>query len=248
MLKISRRRFKQLSAGDQGFTMSEVLLAILAAFVFLTGTLQALALQSLIKVRAEREAQATYWIQQDIESVKAIASDVSDDSSSSRCGTTTYSNGFAFKLRDNLFTNKDGGGNALNPSSPKTIPEYTLSATNSGITNPNIQIVSTNIPNDPQFQPLNSLTYGRNLSGKDYRLVRIINPDPNNINILKITYRVGLPRTDTVEKNAANALASTANPTTNINSYDQLQNDVPGTRSIISEQYVEVIPNASFKC
>jgi type II secretory pathway pseudopilin PulG len=230
MLNIKLMPFKQYSSQDQGFTMVEVLMATLAAFAFLLGTLQALALQAVVKVRAEREAQATFWIQKDIESVKAAAADVTDDSASSRCGATGYNSGFAFRLRQNLYGNLNGDGTPLNAANPD---QYFTSIADTS-TNPNIQVAPS-----------------RKLVNKDYRLVRIINPDPNNVNILKITYRVGLPRTDSIEKNYANLLPVTTDPTLYINTYtnlDQLQNNTPGNPSILAEQYVEVIPSAAITC
>ena len=246
MIKIKLRLLNQLSSLDQGFSMAEVLIAILAAFAFLLGALQALSIQAVVKVRAEREAQATYWIQQDLESVKAAATDVADDTFISRCGVTTYFKGFAYKLRDNLFNNLDGGGNPLDASKP----QYT-SITASPSSNPNIQVVSTNLTLDDSSRPLNNNSQINNNS-QTYRLVRIINPDTNNVNVLKITYRVGLPRTDTTEKTAANTLdysvSKTKDPTPSIDKYDQLIDNTSGKTSIIAQQYVEVVPNAALTC
>jgi prepilin-type N-terminal cleavage/methylation domain-containing protein len=239
MQKIQLGLLKQFSGQDQGFSLVEVLIAILIASIFLLGALQALALQAVIKVRAERKAQATFWIQKDIESIKAAASDVVDDTTSSRCRATTYNNGFAYKLRDNLFNNKDGTGTAFDTSK---VPRFTLDSAVTGVTNPNIQVADR-----------------RALVGNKifYRLVRVINPDANNANILKITYRVGLEKTDTkdiTEQTAANAYDVTKDPSSDINKYDQLQDDGSsnpsplGKTSIIAEQYVEVIPNVALTC
>jgi prepilin-type N-terminal cleavage/methylation domain-containing protein len=239
MQKIQLGLLKQFSGQDQGFSLAEVLIAILIASTFLLGALQALALQAVVKVRAERKAQATFWIQKDIESIQAAAADVVDDTNSSRCRATTYDNGFAFKLRDNLFNNKDGTGTAFDTSK---VPPFTLDSKITGIKNPNIQVADRRtIVGDKIF----------------YRLVRVINPDANNVNILKITYRVGLEKTDTkdlTEQTSANAYDVTKDPTPDINKYDQLQDDGStnksplGKTSIIAEQYVEVIPNAALTC
>jgi len=239
MQKIQLGLLKQFSGQDQGFSLAEVLIAILIASTFLLGALQAFALQAVMKVRAEREAQATFWIQKDIESIQAAAADVVDDSVSSRCRATTYNNGFAYKLRDNLFNNKDGTGKAFDTSK---VPRFTLDSTVTGVTNPNIQVADRRaLVGDKVF----------------YRLVRVINPDDNNANILKISYRVGLEKTDAkdlTEQTAANAYDVTKDPTPDISQYDQLQDDgitnpsALGKTSIIAEQYVEVIPNVALTC
>ncbi|NCR88852.1 MAG: type 4 pilin [Microcystis aeruginosa G13-10] len=61
--------------------MLEVIIAILTITAFLTGTLQLMAVNALYKVRAERQARANFWIQEDFESVKALASSLDVKSS-----------------------------------------------------------------------------------------------------------------------------------------------------------------------
>jgi len=54
--------------------MLEVMIAILTITAFSIGTLQLMAFTALYKVRAERQAQANFWIQEDFEDVKFLAS------------------------------------------------------------------------------------------------------------------------------------------------------------------------------
>lgn len=54
-----------------GFTMLEVLVALMISFAFLMGTMNAMVIAAVMQVKAERQAQALYWIQQDLETVKA---------------------------------------------------------------------------------------------------------------------------------------------------------------------------------
>lgn len=54
--------------------MLEVMIAILTITAFSIGTLQFMAFTALYKVRAERQAQANFWIQEDFEDVKYLAS------------------------------------------------------------------------------------------------------------------------------------------------------------------------------
>ncbi|MBE9071863.1 type 4 pilin [Microcystis sp. LEGE 08355] len=63
--------------------MLEVIIAILVITAFLTGTLQLMAVNALYKVRAERQAQANFWIQEDFEDVKYLASTLDVTSSPS---------------------------------------------------------------------------------------------------------------------------------------------------------------------
>jgi len=61
--------------------MLEVIIAILTITAFLTGTLQLMAVDALYRVRAKRQAQANFWIQEDFEEIKFLASslDVNSD-------------------------------------------------------------------------------------------------------------------------------------------------------------------------
>jgi Tfp pilus assembly protein PilV len=61
--------------------MLEVIIAILTITAFLTGTLQLMAVDALYRVRAKRQAQANFWIQEDFEDVKYIASSLDVNSS-----------------------------------------------------------------------------------------------------------------------------------------------------------------------
>lgn len=149
---------------NQGFTMFEVLVAILVSSAFVLGTLQAMVINAVLQVRAERKAQASFWIQEDLEFVKAQAEGLNKDflmaenlrdsannpSFPTYCrsgGRNWYSTGFADKLRDTI-----------------------------GTANATVQIAAE-----------------RQLVNKPYRLVRVINEDITSSNVLKITYRVGEP-------------------------------------------------------
>lgn len=61
---------------EQGFSMVEVLVAILIATIFVTATMQVMALATVFRVRAQEYAEATTWIQEDLENVKEQASQV----------------------------------------------------------------------------------------------------------------------------------------------------------------------------
>lgn len=62
------------SKENQGFSLFEVTIAILISSAFLMGTLQAMTINAVMQINAERQAQANFWIQQDIERLQAAAS------------------------------------------------------------------------------------------------------------------------------------------------------------------------------
>ncbi|MCA2626409.1 MAG: type 4 pilin [Microcystis sp. M20BS1] len=87
--------------------MLEVMIAIFTITAFLTGTLQLMAFTALYKVRSERQAQANFWIQEDFEDVKFLASTLDVNSSPPNpyitpdvC--TNISQGYATALRREL--------------------------------------------------------------------------------------------------------------------------------------------------
>ncbi|WP_286823807.1 type 4 pilin [Microcystis sp. LSC13-02] len=86
--------------------MLEVIIAILTITAFLTGTLQLMAVNALYKVRAERQARANFWIQEDFESVKALASSLDVNSSPANPNVSkdvcTGTEGYATALRRQL--------------------------------------------------------------------------------------------------------------------------------------------------
>ena len=63
----------KLPQQEQGFTLIEVLVAILLITVFVATAMQAVVIAALFKARARQFAEATTWIQQDVESVKQRA-------------------------------------------------------------------------------------------------------------------------------------------------------------------------------
>ncbi|MFN6248081.1 type 4 pilin, partial [Microcystis sp.] len=87
--------------------MLEVMIAILTITAFSIGTLQLMAFTALYKVRAERQAQANFWIQEDFEDVKFLASTLDVNSTPANPNVsadvcTNISQGYATALRRQL--------------------------------------------------------------------------------------------------------------------------------------------------
>jgi len=95
----------KLSSSESGFSLLEVIIAILTITAFLTGTLQLMAVDALYKVRSERQAQANFWIQEDFEDTKYIASTLNVTSSPNYVSPdvcTNINQGYATALRRQL--------------------------------------------------------------------------------------------------------------------------------------------------
>lgn len=90
---------------SKGFTLVEVLVAVLILTTFLTLGMTAVVTACLVKTRAASTTIATNWIEEDLEAVKAQATQLSYVAS--RCnptGTNPSAAGFASLLQQNLPT------------------------------------------------------------------------------------------------------------------------------------------------
>ncbi|BFM39141.1 type II secretion system protein [Synechocystis sp. LKSZ1] len=109
-------RLVQPQPQAKGLTMLEVLVAMLIAFAFLTATLNAMVISAAMQVKAERQAQATYWIQKDLENIQAKAGTQASDST--KC-TSSFSTSYAGSL------NTSTGIPAVKYTSTDASPTYT---------------------------------------------------------------------------------------------------------------------------
>ena len=66
--------------------MLEVLVAMMVVFLTFMTSLNGLLYATLFQVKAEKQAKAVYWIQQDVENVKSAAANYTDPSG---CSTST---------------------------------------------------------------------------------------------------------------------------------------------------------------
>ncbi len=62
--------FKKLQQKNQGFTLVEVLVAILITTLFVGVAMQSIVIAVIFKARAQESVKATTWIQEDLEGVK----------------------------------------------------------------------------------------------------------------------------------------------------------------------------------
>jgi prepilin-type N-terminal cleavage/methylation domain-containing protein len=85
----------KLPQQEQGFTLIEVLVAILVATIFVTVTMQMMVIATVFKVKAQENAEATNWIQEDLENVRYQAGNLQ------------------FPLRTSLTANATAGANSI---------------------------------------------------------------------------------------------------------------------------------------
>jgi prepilin-type N-terminal cleavage/methylation domain-containing protein len=110
---------------ERGFTLVEVLVAILIATIFTLAAMQALVVAAVFKVRAQQFAKATAWIQEELETVKdeaakfkytSLAAATAAGASSINVATV---NGFA--VNDTLRVGSDPGSYIISNISGNTL-------------------------------------------------------------------------------------------------------------------------------
>lgn len=95
---------------EQGFTLVEVLIAILITTLFVAVSMQAMVFAAVFKARAQQSAEATTWIQEDLEKVRFEASQYKD---TTECAATSANNGYADGLRDEIMDSDLTGTNTF---------------------------------------------------------------------------------------------------------------------------------------
>ncbi|WP_373541412.1 prepilin-type N-terminal cleavage/methylation domain-containing protein [Chamaesiphon sp.] len=107
-------------AHEGGFSLSEVLVAILITTIFVAVALQGMVVAMLLKSKALYLAEANRWVQADVEQMRSqvTLSNLPLDSNSARCHPLSADAGFADLVRDNL-----AGGNVTGTA------DYSLAAT-----------------------------------------------------------------------------------------------------------------------
>jgi len=116
---------------DSGLSMLEVLVAMMVVFLTFMTSLNGLLYAAMFQVKADRQAKAVYWIQQDLENVRSLAAAQATDST--KC-TAVFSTSYAGALETTV--------DAITPGS-KTLfgKDYTMTRTTTG-SNTNSQILT----------------------------------------------------------------------------------------------------------
>lgn len=110
--------FKQkLPQQEQGFTLVEVLVSILIATVFVATAMQAMVVATLFKAKARQYAEATTWIQEDLESVKNRAAQLQNTSLTTAANAVdsvlNVDSAHGFAVGDSLKVGTDSTNNVI---------------------------------------------------------------------------------------------------------------------------------------
>jgi type II secretory pathway pseudopilin PulG len=127
MLQPQRFPFIDRSASPEaGFTLSEVILAILIVTIFVTVALQGMVVAMLLKSKSLQLSEANRWVQMDVESIRSqiTATQLPFGAHQNLCRPQTADLGFADLIRDNL-----AGGNVTGTADYDLAPLVTTSVT-----------------------------------------------------------------------------------------------------------------------
>lgn len=133
---------------DSGLSMLEVLVAMMVVFLTFMTSLNGLLYAAMFQVKADRQAKAVYWIQQDLENVRSLAAAQATDST--KC-TTVFSTSYAGALETTV--------DAITPGS-KTFfgKDYTMTRITGGAnTNAQILTISYTVSNASDTSSLATL-------------------------------------------------------------------------------------------
>ncbi|NJR31708.1 MAG: hypothetical protein HC778_01015 [Chamaesiphon sp. CSU_1_12] len=111
---------------EGGFTLSEVIVAILLVTTFVAVALQGMVIAMLLKSRSLQLAEANRWIQADLEQMRSqlTLAQIPLSPHQSRCHPATIDSGFADLVRDNL-----AGGNITGAADYQLPPQLATSQT-----------------------------------------------------------------------------------------------------------------------
>lgn len=241
---------KKLSKPEHGFTIIEVLIAILIAIIFITVGMQMMVIATVFKVRAQESAEATTWIQEDLEDVKFQASQLAIKNAESMTATDDLITITSHGLANGDTVVFDGDGTIAGGLSKSTTYYVINSNTNtfkvastSGGTAINLTSDSTGSLSSTAIGKCtgNSATDGYADSLRD-----LIN-DPTNPSQNRTS--VDITKTSSL---TGKQFTLTRNTTPDSSNYKVLQMSYTVTSSSggssIASFYTEVIPNAAFQC
>ena len=94
-------KFKYTKSLDEGFTTLEILISIIVALAFVSVAMQSFVLAMGMKVLAQEKQRANQLIQEDLERVATLGSNIVEDHDN-KCIPDDYDDGYAKELWDDL--------------------------------------------------------------------------------------------------------------------------------------------------
>lgn len=112
-------RFSQINRTGEllGFSLVEVMVAMLVAAIFVSLSMQVIVTAAAFRAIAAQYDEAYNWIQKDLETVvnKASQYELKAYPYSTKCGATSAANGFAAGFMNDATAGLDGASNTFGP-------------------------------------------------------------------------------------------------------------------------------------
>ncbi len=225
---------------EQGFTLVEVLVAILIATLFVSAAMQTMVIAAIFKAKAQEYAEATTWIQEDLENIRYQAANFQYTSLSANANSgdslinVTSVNDLA--ASDNLKVGTDSG-------------TYTIAT--GGITGNSLTITSSLGTTQSQGAVVVGIT--RCNSGLDTGFADGLRDKIIGSNQTETTTSVDVSKTSNLTgKTFTLSRTATVSRISNTAPYSVLQVSykvLPTSGgSSVANFYTEVIPNAALQC
>lgn len=234
---------------EQGFTLVEVLVAILITTLFVSVTMQGMVIAAIFKAKAQEHAETTTWIQEDLENVKyqaailqfpqtTLAAAAVKDTS-----TIIVTSASIFAVNDTLRVGLDPINYTISAIAANTLTITPVLAANQLI---NTAVVATKMCNP---QGVNAQNEGLADAVRDKILMSEGSPatviNPNNVASTK-TFRMGKSfsrrRTTTLSGNFPHNVLQVRYEVSQGSTFN------PNPLQITAKFDTEVIPDVAFKC
>lgn len=237
----------KLSKKEQGFTLIEVLIAILIATIFITVAMQMMVIAAVFKVKAQEYAEATTWIQEDLENVKYKADNLQFPQTTlavnAAVGASILINAPTTGIR-NSFTTNDTFRVGLDPTNYKITAIIDVGSIRTLTTLPTLvqpQVTNAAVVSTTMCNPAS-----RNVGLADWLRDTVTGASTNDSNYVDSSKNFRTGKAFSMRQTTTTSATSPYNVL-------QIQYKVfPGTTfdesKVIAQFDTEVIPNVAFQC
>jgi hypothetical protein len=134
---------------EEGFTIIDVIIGMLVAFLFLMASLQAMVVEAYFRIAGQASSEGLLLIQQDLEEVRFLATE-----SSLPYVAATCTSGYGAALQTNILNNmtaKDSNKDGIYTAKPNNTIEYQLTRTATpSTTDKQVLTLSYSVKRDPK--------------------------------------------------------------------------------------------------
>lgn len=238
----------KLPQQEQGFTLVEVLVAILITTIFVSVAMQSMVIAAVFKARAQQIAEATTWVQEDVENVRFQAGQLKytqlTNNPTNGATSLSVSSVTGFANGDTLRVGADTTDYTISAIDPNAL---TITINSPGLSTAQVTgatVVATN----PCKASSSTAGFGESLNQNLPNVPSETNNSSNPNSGTKTITGKSCTLTRTRVVGGTDAVSGTC---TSISCYELLKLTYEvkqGSESPIATMYTEVIPNAALQC